>query len=276
MKHFKLLMILFIGVAISTAYSCKKDDPEDENPDGGSSTGKCYVKKVTNSDGSYSLIKFNAENKVTEVADYDDAGTADGKTELIYSNSKLDEAKIFKANGDLESKVIYSYDAQGRVEKGDLYSMLAGSLNKVGFYEFTFTGDNMTKYARFLEIAGVSTEVNTFEFTYDAGNVKTAKEYKYDISTTTFKLSETRDLMYDGKINPFRGIGLQFVIVDPMTLSMSNPTQITVSDDQGQVVQDNSMNIVYEYNDNKYPTKQTATSFDNSETEVTLLEYNCK
>ena len=276
MKHLKLLMILFIGVAISTAYSCNKDDDTEDGSGGESGSNTCYVKKITNSDGSYSMIMYNADNKVTEIVDYDDAGTADGKTELIYSNSKLDEARIIKANGDLESKVIFSYDTQGKVEKGDLYSMVAGTLSKVGFYEYTFTGDNMTKQAEFLDIAGVSKEVNTFEFTYDAGNVMTVKEYTFDLSTATLKLSETRDLVYDGKINPFQGIGLEFIIADPMTLSKANPTQITVSDDQGQVLQDESMNIVYVYKDNKYPTKQTATTFDNFGTEVTLLEYDCK
>jgi hypothetical protein len=81
--------------------------------------------------------------------------------------------------------------------------------------------------------------------------------------------------VYDGKMNPFRGIGLQFVLADPMTLSLANPTQITVSDDQGQVLQDESMNIIYKYNDSKYPIKQTATTFDNSESEVTVLDYDC-
>jgi len=221
------------------------------------------------------LIKYNSDNKVTEIADFDAAGTSDGKTELSYLNSKLNETKIIKTNGDLESKVVYAYNTQGKVEKGNLYSMVNGTLSKVGFYIYSFKGDNMAKQALFLEIAGVSTEVNRFEFTYDAGNVKTVKEYKYDMSTATFKLSQTKDLTYDGKINPFRGIGLEFVIADPMTLSMANPTQITVSGDQGQVLQDESMNMVYEYNESKYPTKQTSTTFDNSQVEVTLLEYDC-
>jgi len=276
MKNFKLLMILFIGVAISTAYSCKKDDPEDDNPDGGSSAKKCYVKKMTNSDGSYSMIKYNSDNKVTEISDFDDAGAADGKTELIYSSSKLSEAKIFEPNGDLESKIVYAYDSQGKIEKGNLFSTVTGTLKQVGFYEYTFTGDNMTKQALFLDIAGNNTEVNTFEFTYDAGNVKTVKEYKYDMSSATFKLSETNDLVYDGKVNPFHGVGVDFLIADPMSLSKANAVKVTVSDDQGQVVQDESMNIVYEYNENKYPTKQTATTFDNSETEITILDYDCK
>ena len=276
MKYFKFLMILFIGVAISTAYSCNKDDDTDDDAGGESPSSKtCFVKKMTNSDGSYSMFKYNSDNKVIEVADYDDAGTADGKIELVYSNSKLEMSKIIKANGDLESKVVYFYNAQGKVEKGDLYSMLAGTLSKVGFYKYTFTGDNLTKHAKFLEIAGVSTEVNTFEFTYDAGNVKTVKEYAYNLNTTSFILTETRDLVYDGKMNPFRGIGLQFVLADPVTLSLANPTQITVSDDQGQVLQDESMNIIYKYNDSKYPIKQTATTFDNSESEVTVLDYDC-
>ncbi len=276
MKKIKLLMILFIGIAISTTYSCKKNDDTGNEGGGDSGSKTCIVKKIINSDGSYSLIKYNSDNKVTEVADFDDAGSSDGKTELSYLSSKLNETKTIKANGDLESKVVFKYNTQGKVEKGDLYSMIAGTLKKVGFYEYTFKGDNMTKLALFLDIAGNSTEVNTFEFTYDAGNIKTAKEYKYDMSTATFKLSKTKDFMYDGKINPFHGIGLEFVIADPMTLSVANPTQITVSDDQGKVLQDESMNMVYEYNNNKYPTKQTATSFDNSETEVTILNYDCE
>ena len=67
MKNVKLLFMLFIGIALSTAYSCNKDDDEDNSGDdgggGGTSPKTCYIKQETNKDGTYSKVEYNSDHK---------------------------------------------------------------------------------------------------------------------------------------------------------------------------------------------------------------------
>jgi len=275
MKHFKLLMILFIGVAISTAYSCKKDDPADEDPGGGTNPKKCYIKKETNGDGSYALIEYNSNNKVIKYSEFDSTGAADGYTNISYTNDNVTKLERIES-GSVSFKIEYTYDAQGKPTKGKMFADQGSGLTELGFYEYVFSGDDMIEQSMTMDFMGQSIKVNKSTFTYDAGNVKVMKTYAFDTQTLQLKLENTFDYVYDGKINPYHGVGLDYLMGEVQFLSKANPTKITVSDDQGAVMNDESYNIVYDYKDDKYPTKSTATAFDNSDTEVTSMEYECK
>ncbi len=277
MKHFKLLMILFIGVAISTAYSCNKDDDETTDPDSGGGTDPqtCYIKKETNGDGSYALIEYNSDNKVIKYSEFDSTGAADGYTNISYTNGNVTKLEIIES-GSVSLKIEYTYDAQGKPTKGKVFVDQGSGLTETGFYNYVFSGDDMVEQSMTVDLMGQSIKVSKSTFTYDAGNVKVMKTYTYDAQTFQLKLENTFDYVYDGKINPYHGVGLDYLMGEVQFLSKANPTKITVSDDQGAVMNNESYNIVYDYKDDKYPTKSTATAFDNSDTEVTTMEYDCK
>ena len=266
-------MILFIGVALSTAYSCNKDDDDDDGG-GGTTPSKCYIKKEVFEDGSYAIIEYNSSHHVTKRTDYDDAGSASGYTLMTYANDKLASMESYES-GTKVAKFEYSYNAAGKPTKADLYTDDGTGLTKIGYFEFTFTGDNMTKQSMHMDLMGQTIKVSETEFTFDAGNVTRTKAYAFNAQTLQLELQNTIDYTYDTKINPYHGIGIDYLMGDPQLLSIANIVKMIVLDDKGAVMNDESYNMVYEYNDTKYPTKGTATSFDNSNSEVTIMEYDC-
>lgn len=275
MKNFKLLMILFLGVALSTAYSCKKDDTTDDDGGGGGAPTACYIKKEINDDGSYATIEYNAKNQVIKYSEFDDKGASDGYTQFTYTNDLVSKMEEYQS-GSVTTKLEYTYNAQSKPLKAKLFIDQGTGLSELGFFEFTFSGDDMTEQSMTMDVMGQTIKVSKTTFTYDAGNVTIMKSYSINMTTLQMDLDNTSDFVYDGKINPYHGVGIDYLMGDPQFLSKANPTKITISDDQGAVMNDESYNIVYEYKDAKYPTKSTATSFDNSDTEVTTMEYDCK
>jgi len=278
MKKLKLLLVLFIGIALSTAYSCNKDDEDDNGggDGGGGTTPKtCYIKKETYADGSYSQIEYNSNHKAIKVTEYDSTGKVDERTELSYdSNGKIIKMENFDGT-TLSGKFEYSYDAQGKLSKADIFGDQGGTFKKIGYYEYTFTGDNLTKLVTKVEYLGQTIEAEKVEFTYSGGNAVTQKDYAFDYGSLSLKLEFTTTYEYDTKINPYRGLGANYIMGDPQFISKANVTKMTVKDNQGIVQKDQSSNITYEYNDSNYPTKATDVSFDNSETDVTIFDYDC-
>ncbi len=277
LKNVKLLFVLFIGIVLSTAYSCEKDDDnkDDDGGGGGTSPKTCYVKQETNKDGTYSKVEYNSDHKVIKYTDYDKSGTVTDHTDFSYdSNGKISKMEDYDGT-TLSGKAEYSYNAQGKISKVDLYEDQGGSLQKLGYYEYTFTGDDLTKVVTKVEYSGQTIEAEKYVFTYSGGNVMTVMSYEFDLSTLSLVLSSSIAYEYDTKINPYRGVGLDYAIIEPVFMSKANYTKMTVKDDQGVVQKDESSNVTYEYNDNKYPTKMTEISFDNSETYITTIDYDC-
>ena len=277
MKNVKLLFVLFIGIVLSTANSCtKEDDKKDDDGGGGTSPKTCYVKQETYKDGTYLKVEYNSDHKVTKDTDYDKSGTVTDHTDYAYdSNGRISKMEYYDGT-TLTDKFEYFYNAQGKISKVDIYEEQGGSLQKFGYYEYTFTGDDLTKVVTKVEYAGQTVEAEKYVFTYSGGNVITAKFYEFDISTLSLVFSGSIAYEYDTKINPYRGVGLDYTMIDDITfMSKANYTKMTTKDDQGVVLKDESYNVTYEYNDNKYPTKMTETSFDNSETDITTIDYDC-
>lgn len=272
MKNLKLLMILFVAIAISTAYSCKKDDDTDDGTGDGSSNS-CMLVKQTNDDGTYVTIEYNSDNLVVKVKEYTDAGIETNIMEFSYANKNLMKMEMSTA-GIVGLQYVYSYDAQGHPDTSKMFSNQGGTMILLGFTTFSFSGDNISSASMFIDVAGNIIESSKKEFTYSNDNVATMKEYSSN--GTSLNLSLTYEYEYDGKTNPLYSVGLEFLDVSAFFMSKENITKETIKDDQGVILQDESMNTVYEYKSSKYPTKQTSTSFDNSETEVSTMNYDCK
>jgi len=277
MKKIKLLFVLFVGIALSTAYSCTKDEDDggDDNGGGDNTPKTCYIKKETQKNGAYTTVEYNSDHQVIKSIEYDSTGKVSKKNEITYdANKKIIKLEVFTGN-TLTAKFEYSYNAQGKLAKADIYGEQGGTFKKVGYYEYTFTGDNLTKIVTKMEYMGQTIEAAKLEFTYSGGNAITKKEYGFDFSSLSLKLQTTYDYMYDTKINPYRNIGVNDIMGDPQFISKANVTKMTVKDDKGAIQNEASMNYTYEYNDNKYPTKRTEASFDNSYTDETTLDYDC-
>jgi len=275
MKNFKLFMILFIGIAISTSYSCtKKDDSTDDDSSGGDSGKTCYLKKELNDDGSYTTVDYNSKNQAINEKEYDDVGDVETSYEFTYANDRVVKIEIYES-GALGSRFEYSYDANGKPEKADLYIDQNGVMVKVGTYNYEFFGDELKKMSMSMDIAGQTIEVSKSEYTYSGGNVVKRKMYSFDMQTQQMLLDKNEKYSYDTKINPYHGIGVDYLMGKPQFLSKANPLKITVTDDKGVVMQDESYNYFYEYNTNKYPSKVNVNSFDNSDANVSTFEYDC-
>ncbi len=272
MKQIKLLFVLFLGIALSTAYSCNKDD--DDNGGGSSTPTKCYIKKELNDDGSYTLVEYNANHQVIKSTDYDDAGSPTAHIEMTYVNDILAVVEEYE-NGILVGRIEYSYNALGYPTKADLFMDDGTGFTKIGYYDITFTGDNLTKQSMHADLMGQTIKVSESVFTYDAGNVTKMKTFAFNAQTLKLELESITEYAYDTKLNPYHGVGVDYLMADPQFLSKANITINTASDNKGVVMDDKSYNTVYEYNDSKYPIKGTATSFDNSNSEVTIMEYDC-
>jgi len=279
LKNVKLLFMLFIGIVLSTANSCSKDDDnkDDDGGGGGTSPKTCYIKQETEKDGTYYKYEYNSHHKVIKNVEYDKSGTVTSHSDYTYNNdNKISKEEIYNGS-TLNEKYEYFYNAQGKISKVDYYEEQGGTLQKIWYYEYTFTGDDLTKVVTKVDYSGQTIEGEKYVFTYSGGNVITEKHYEINLSSLSLKLESTSAYEYDTKINPYRGIGLDYTVAYPMFLliSKANFTKMTVKDDQGVVQKDISSNVTYEYNDNKYPTKVTDVSFDNSETYVTTVDYDC-
>jgi hypothetical protein len=277
-KNVKLLFVLFIGIVLSTAYSCSKDDDNKDDDGGGSASPKtCYIKQETEKDGTYYKYEYNSHHKVIKDVEYNKSGTVISHTDYTYNNDgKISKEEDYDGS-TLNMKYEYLYNAQGKISKVDYYEEQGGTLQKIWYYEYTFTGDDLTKVVKKVEYSGQTIEAEKYEFTYSGGNIVSEKDYEFDLSSLSLELTYSTEYEYDNKINPYKGIGLDYIVAYPMFLfiSKANFTKLTMKDDQGVVVKDFSSNVTYEYNDNNYPTKATDVSFDNSETYITTFDYDC-
>lgn len=277
MKNLRILLMIFMGVSLAVATSCKKDDDTDDNNDDNNDpvTETCYVVKMDYG-SDYDEITYNPSNMITKLENFDSTGTAsDGYSNFTYENDLLVTMESYN-NGNLESKMEIIYNSNNKPDTLNLYTNATGSLNKVGYFKYSFNGDQLSSISMFAEAMGNIIEVSKTDFQFVGNNVSKITQYEFNFSSMSLELSETRDFTYDDKKNAFIGIGLDYFMGEVQFLSENNVASVTVKDDQGSVMNDRSYNFTYEYNSNDYPTKQTQTSFDNSDTEVTLYEYSCE
>ena len=272
MKNLKILMAIIITIAFTTN-SCKKDPNTIVDP---TPTAKaCFVNKMDNGADGYSLIEYNANHQVTKVTDYDSIGIATGThMDFDYANNLM-QSMISYDGTTIDTKVVMHYTAS-KIDKADLWQDDGSGLAQVGYYNYTYTGNDITKVEMYYEYMGVPINVSKAEFTYSNGNVVSKNEYTMG-ATFQLELSGTYTYDYDSKKNPMNGIGIEGLIFtgDASFMSKNNYTKETMKDASGTVQQDQSTNYIYEYNTNNYPTKSTSTVFDNSYTSYSIYTYDC-
>lgn len=279
MKNLKLLLILFMGIALSVATSCNKDDDNgDDNGGGDNPTPKtCYIKKQTYDDGSYEVMTYNADHKVKSHEEYDSTGTLEDRVEFTYnSDGTLAKFQQFDDADKEVMKMEYSYSG-GNISEAELFMDMGNGLKSFAVYEYTFTGDHVTKVEMKMDILGTGNPIvaQKMEFAYTGDNPTTATEYTFDAASMGLKKSGETDYVYDDKKNPLHNIGINFIFPEAEFFAVNNYTKVTIKDDAGAVDQDESANITYEYNENGYPTKSTTTNFSGNNTEVATIEYDC-
>lgn len=273
MKQIKFLLMFLLGIALTTTYSCTKD--EDDDNEEGTPTTTCYIKKELADDGTYSVVEYNSNHKVVKLLDYDELDQLYGSTELTYnSEGKVDKVEIYES-GLLVTKLEIVYNAQGKLSTADIYNDDGTGLAKIAVYEYTFTGDYLTKVSAMVEVFGLTIEGERTEYTYVNGNAVTESFYEFDQTALSLVLKSTAEYEYDTKRNPYRGLGADNIMPDPQFVSNSNITKVTYKDNSGTVMDSYSYNFTYEYNTSNYPTKRTETSFDNQDVAVYTMDYDC-
>lgn len=274
MKKVNILFLVLIGFALTFA-SCKKDDNDDGDGDGGSPTSKtCYVTKMTNENGSYTQVSYDADNHVVKIEEFDSLGAADGYSVFTYTSGNMTKMEGYNA-GAIDSKLEISYNSENQPIKSDMFTDQGTGLTKIGYYEYTYSSSKLSKISMFFEILSQMKEVKKSEFEYSGDNVSKVTNYELG-GTLTLELSGTVEYTYDDKKNPFLNIGLNYFMGDIQFISKNNYTKMTIKDETGTIADDESANITYEYSTENYPTKATIVTFDNSNTEISTYTYNCK
>jgi hypothetical protein len=279
MKLLKLLFVLLMGVSLSMATSCNKDDDDNDNNDGGDNPPaptKCYIKKSINDDSTYTVLEYNSDHKVTKVTDYKKDGSVEGVTFISYNSDGMMNMFVMVENGDTTMKMKMSHSGT-KLDSTDLFVDMGAGLKMFSRFVYVYNGNKLAAMLTKADPLGTGfVVVSKNEYTFNGDNVSMIKEMQMDVTSGTFKLNSTTEYTYDDKKNPYVGIGVDYLMGEAQFISVNNPLKMTYKDDTGTVDNDESEDYTYEYNSNGYPTKVTAKSFSGSSTDVTTNEYDCK
>jgi len=127
---------------------------------------------------------------------------------------------------------LYTYDAAGKIIKGDLYQTITGQPYELSFKE---------------------------EYSYSAaGNLDMIKESSYDPGTSSFDQVASIAYTFDNKVNPLK-LGTDGVAI--LRVSSYGPNNATKSEftDLSDPTNNQTSNIVYTYNSNNMPATATMT-----------------
>lgn len=281
MKTLKLLFVLFLGVTIGLATSCKKDDDTTDDGNGGDNppaAKTCYIKKTTDDNGAYSTYEYNSDNKVIKVSEYDKNGKLTAENHITYNTQgNYINFTVLNDKGDTATYLVMHYSSASHPDSASVYMNMGVGLVKSATFVYTFTGDQLTLMETKADPLGTGPfVVSKNEYTYTGKNLTTLKAYSFSVTAMSLVLESTTDYTYDDKKNPFFGIGIDYLMGEPQLSAANNVTKLTFKDDKGAVDKKKSFNYTYEYTSNGYPSKATEKDFDNSHTEVTNMEYNCK
>jgi hypothetical protein len=181
-----------------------------------------------------------------------------------------------KENGQASAKLEFVYTADDKIDTVHIYANTTGSLEKIGFFKYNYSGEKVASFSMFLEFMGAMLELSKNEYTYTGDNVSLMTTYSFDMSSMSLSLESTTEYTYDNKKNPMVGVGLDYLMGDVMFISKNNILTEVTKDDAGVTLDEMSYNYTYTYTSNNYPEVSTVTSFDNSETEVTTYSYDCE
>lgn len=272
MKKINYLLLLMLAVFSLATTSCGKDDDDDVV-----TPKTCYVQTETTEDG-ITKYEYNASNQLIKMTDYDLSNVATGTYMAItYTSGKPSKMEAFE-NGVVTTKIDVTYDGNGKQYQADIYidTLGTGTLTKMGYYRFTYSGDQLTQYSMYFSFMGQNLEITRTVLTYTGSNVTKVSNYVLSMTTFQQELDNTVDYTYDAKKNPRRGVGVDYFLGQIELCSANNPVTSTYKDADGVISQSESMNFTYEYNADNYPTKGTETAADNSYTSTRTVTYNCK
>lgn len=276
MKNLNLALLLFLGVTLSIS-SCKKDDTTDDNNNNTPTNQTCYFSKVDYGD-YYMMATYNTSDQLTKIQEFDSTGVAeDYYSQFTYSNGKLATMENYDM-GSMDMKMEFYYGTGTHPDSLIMFSDNGGGvMERQAAYALSFTGDDLTKVELVVTYLGIPVVFQKTEYTYANGNVTMQKDYEFDFTTLSMALSGSTEYTYDTKKNPYRNIGLNYmVLLDAMFGSTNNALTVTYKDETGTIDQGNSMINTYEYTSNNYPSKIVKAAADNSYTETEMYSYNCK
>lgn len=263
-----LLFLTFIS-------SCKEDDSEDDmNPPVTSSV--CVPTEINYDNNNYtSKFMYNSLNQIT-------------KEDIIDNNN------IFMT-------VLYEYSPNTyNIVKKIRYSTTQNVIDS--YYQFEYSSDNLlTKETYYDNRNGITTEKETYIFEYNTEKELIKRSY-YErgalISYRTFQytnglmtkiqnhrlngsLGDVIDIEYDNKIGVISGLsslgaGSTIAVFDTHGYPFKrNITKYTVTNSNGELVDDESYTSTYEYNSDGYPTKRFENRLD-GRNRIETYTYNCK
>ncbi|MDH5365991.1 MAG: hypothetical protein OEW67_03335 [Cyclobacteriaceae bacterium] len=229
-----------------------------------------------------STITYNADGYPDKITD--DSGWS---ITFVYSGGKLSKLvesdgvdsyeNTYEWNGDKITKYVGSYvfeavtytdeyryeynvDKVSKIANWDNYSgTVMGEMVEYSYEEFTWTGENVTKTAYFLnDFSGGRVEF-----------IKKKKKRKFLNSGRTegFVEDGTSVYTYDDKLNPFQFFG--YIWGEAGLMGKNNMLSSTYTDGTGTY----SYSSTYEYNAENFPTKKT--EIDGDYTYVDTYTYDC-
>jgi len=268
MKNLRFLFLLLLAGSI-TFVSCKKDDDGDDTP----VEKDIRLAKFISQDGSYIKILYNDDNNVIKMANKKKNGDdMNLYSEFEYTGSDMTTWTRYSNNVAI-FKIELTYNAGLPVEGNYKEAGASGLVDK---YKLTYAydGDKIKTIDYVSKISGVSITVLRKNFTYSGSNIGGVETFT--TNGTSLVSSGTEAFTYDDKKNSMHGVGIDFVLADPMVMSTNNQKSNTKLDAAGATVNAQSFVRTYEYNDKDFPTKTTATSLDNQTIVVTTFEYEDK
>ncbi len=240
----------------------KKDDP---------AVVKCFLTEIVTSElsstyaysreGNLTLVTYTFEdggNPVTSVitVTFDTNGnfskTENGlstETYLYDDDNRLTESKHFY-DDDFTHGDHYVYNSSGQLIKTEGY-----------------------------EVNSLNTEITNWYSDYEyisTASKNASRASRYDLHNSSFVLSNTFEYEYDEKKKPYDYILadiLDYVFGEEQP-SENNIIKETVKDSFNNTVA--SVNYSYQYNENGYPTVQTASRVGSTTTRSTTYTYNCR
>lgn len=198
----------------------------------------------------------------------------DSHTDITYDGNELDEIKVY-AKGLTPGELLAKYDFEykgNKISKIEIEMTYMWDKNKTDGLLRYLLPEVVPAVNQFVKKCpnDAKNEKISMLLTWNGNNVKSM-----DISITGFMpVSETVDLTYDNKNNPFYGMVSQMgsEVVNNFFLNKNNVLTMTT---RIGAVQDMNVEYTYEY-DGKYPTSVTSLTTDNEgneEMETTIYEY---
>jgi hypothetical protein len=219
--------------------------------------------KIEYDGGSYEAIDYNPDGTLARITNHEEYTGGNDHTvyTFVYANSLITEL-----NGSDGSKFRYIYDNK-KVVKTEIFT--AGG-NQVGYYQYTYQGDKVSKADAFIRVPGTNiptTPTMRYENEYFAdGNLKKIVFYS---PATGGNLKKTSEVSFDDYDSKFNTVGLfennPFLPLD--NFAQNNPFKQTHFDANGSIAE--LVTISYTYDNFGNPLTRKTVSKPTGQAEYT-------